>query len=113
MAFLIVGGITVSVAASDAPSREKKYARDEARAVDNSLLVCETGDDKNEWRFKTTLMTRTNADLLEVAINAIPVTCSGDVLGGSGSYLGTVIDFIPSPVPGDHRISIDFTLKQF
>lgn len=111
MAFLIVGGITVSVAASSVSSREKKYFQDLTDAFDGSALLTRRAT-KRTWRVRTILMARASADSLETAIETVPVTCSGDLLGASISCIGTVVEWDGSAIAGDHKVSLDFTLRE-
>ena len=112
MSFLVVGTETVSVKATETPARERVYNRDENRAFDNTLLVTTTGTTKSEWRARTVPMVRADADTLVTQIETIPVTCSGDLLGGSVSCVGKVVAFDPVAVNGDHYVEVEFLLRQ-
>lgn len=112
MAFLVVGSETVGASVNNAGGRTKEYSRDINRAVDNSLLVTTTGTTKREWSLSTIPMTPANAATLETQIETVPVTCSGDLLGGSVSCVGTVTDRVPGPIPGDHQVILEFTLRE-
>lgn len=93
MAFLIVGGITVPVAASTTPSRSEDEIGDRARAFDGTMRQTVRAT-KYNYSVQTKPIIKTDADALVTAVKATPpITCSGDLLGASGSYFGQVTDY--------------------
>ena len=84
MAFLVVAGVTVPVALNTT-SGAPVEAGERVRAWDNSMLST-VRDFKDEWQVTTALMLRADADTLKAALQGTPpLTCSGDLLGGSVS----------------------------
>lgn len=84
MPALVVGGVTVRGVVS-AP-RNVVEAIDRERAIDNSLLATQLGTSKSEWAFSVTNRSAADYAALLAALAATPpITCSGDLLGGSFS----------------------------
>jgi hypothetical protein len=108
--FLVVNSTVVKVAV-DSGSRDKLYIQDSVDAFDGSALLTRRGT-KRTWHVSTTLLSRSDADSLETDIETVPVTCSGDLLGGSVDCIGTVNGWTPSAIAGDHRVKLDFTLRE-
>lgn len=107
MAFLIVAGITVSVASK---SKDIVDNLDDARAFDNTARASYSPTRKNNYQVTTTLMTRASADTLIAAMPAATaVTCSGDMLA-TGSYFARVTGESAVMVPGVENVAVSFTL---
>lgn len=111
MADLVVGGVTVAVARDGADNDRVEFGGDRARMEDGSLRTSVKGR-KMEWHFRTASpLSGTDAGTLITAIEgAPPVTCSGDILGASGSYAGQVHKKTPVSVLGTVKYYVQFSL---
>jgi hypothetical protein len=114
MPFLVVGGITVPVAADGGVGHEvEEIGGEVTRAFDGTAQIARRGV-KHRYSVSTAPLSRTAADALRtVLVGAQPVTCSGDLPGASGSYITQVRGYRPVPVAGgDTRYSVEFSLIQ-
>lgn len=91
MADVTVAGTDATVFHDGHDHDYEDYGGDLARMEDGSLRDSRKGR-KNVWRLVTgTLLSAANAATLETAITgAPPLTCSGDVLGGTFSCVGVL-----------------------
>jgi hypothetical protein len=112
MAFLIVNGQTVPVAV-DGASMEQELIGDRARAFDGTMRSTRRAT-KRRWKVKTTPMTSAEATLLTTSLlNTPPVTCSGDLLGGSVPCDPEITSVVFSPAPGGvPRRAVEFVLHE-
>lgn len=111
MALLVVGGITVPIAISSTPSRTDEELGDRDRAFDGTMRETIIAT-KHNYTFETTRMVRADADALVAALKATPpVTCSGDMLGASGSYFAQVTDYRGAK-GSDTRYVVTFMLME-
>lgn len=84
MPALVVGAVTVSGAV--AAPKTVLEAIDRERAVDNSLLATQLGTAKGQWAIQVTNRPLAQLSAILAALAALPpITCSGDILGGSVS----------------------------
>lgn len=82
MAFLIIAGITVTVASPNA-AKEIERVGTSGRSFDGTLRSA-IRSEKRTWTVTTSLMLDADATTLENSFAfASQVTCSGDLLGGS------------------------------
>jgi hypothetical protein len=94
MAFLIVGGVTVPVAVGQAAEGRPQLG-EVVRAFDGSPRSS-VRDALREWEIQTIPVTGSlAATLLAVLEGAHPITCSGDLLGGSVACVPTDISAPP------------------
>lgn len=108
MAFLIVAGITISVAELPKLVRENV---DDAPAFDNTQRASVVGTRKYNYSVTTTLMTRATADTLIAAIPAATsLACSGDGIV-AGNYLARFGGETPVNA-ATPRFAVSFTLQQ-
>lgn len=111
MSFLVVGGITVPIAASSTPSRSDEEIGDRARSFDGTMRQTVIAV-KHNHAGETVPISKTDADALVTALQASPpITCSGDWLGASGSYFGQVTDYHAVKVGSPYYI-VAFTLME-
>lgn len=84
MPALVVGGTTIPRVMS-AP-RTQIEAIDRQRAYDNTMLAVQIGTTKKSWSILASHVTTAQLATIESALaSSPPVTCSGDMLGGSVS----------------------------
>lgn len=110
MSFLVVSGITVSVASA---TRSKELIGDTARAFDGTFRQT-AHDRKRSWQVTTTAMSRTDANALETALESttLPLVCSGDLLGGTVNCYCPVVDSWDAVKVNPHRAVVQFTLLE-
>jgi len=110
MPFLVVGGVTASVA-RESVSRETIEIGDRARAFDGTMRST-IRSRKYRWTARTSPLTQADADTFIAALNgALPVECSGDWTGAVNTHpevLGT--DHIGAG--SSYRIIVAFALNQ-
>lgn len=112
MPFLVVGAVTVPMAASANPTRTDEEIGDRARAFDGTMRQTIRAV-KHNHSGETEPMTKTDADALVAAIQATPpITCSGDWLGASGSYFGLVTGYRGVKTGSGFRIVVGLTLME-
>lgn len=92
MADVVVGSVNVSVLRSSGAGHDyEEFGGDRTRMDDGSQRVTVKGR-KNVWSFVTSRLNASDASTLETAIVAAPpITCSGDLLGGSFSCAGILL----------------------
>lgn len=113
MAFLIVSGITVSVAQNSA-SRSKEVIGDAARAFDGTFRQTVRAR-KRSWKVSTTPIARATADTLEAALESttLPLVCSGDLLGGTVNCFCPAVDSWNAVKQSTtHLAVVEFTLTE-
>ncbi|MBV9772648.1 MAG: hypothetical protein JO040_01780 [Gemmatimonadetes bacterium] len=112
MAFLIVNGQTVPVAV-DGASVDYELIGDRARAFDGTMRSTRRATKRN-WKVKTAPMAVAAADQLTTSLLATPpITCSGDMLGGSVACDAEVTGVTFSPASGGlSRRAVEFTLHE-
>lgn len=114
MSFLIVGGVTVSVAV-DGAKQTAEFLGEKTRMQDGTMrvLVVSSGY-KRQWAITTTPMTDANAATLKAQLNTttFPVACSGDLLGGSVNCIPTLTAYDPVNVRGQLYRRVSFTLDE-
>lgn len=82
MPFLVVNNVTVPVAV-DGASEEIELVGDRARAFDGTLRSTRRAS-KRKWQVKTAPMATADAQALRAVLtNAPPLTCTGDLMGGT------------------------------
>lgn len=107
MPFLVVGSVTVPVPPGGVRKRPIAIGEQD-RAMDGTPLSDVTGH-RDEWTVRTLDMTRANANALEAVLRgAMPVTCSGDLLGGTISCDVVVGETSDAEVG---RFVVEFTLR--
>lgn len=111
MPALVVGAVTVSGAVSAPKTVLEAVDRD--RAVDNSLLATQLGTAKGQWAIQVTNRPAAELSAIIAALLAVPpITCSGDLLGGTVSchpeMHGTEVVLGANP----RRWNLTFTLHQ-
>lgn len=112
MAQLIVGGVTVTLAAGSPPSRVITQIGDFTRAFDGSDRGISVAE-KSTWSCQTIPISQASAETLRAALHAAPpVACSGDVLGGSMNCRGQVTSWQWVTVRGTPLVTVGFTLYQ-
>lgn len=115
MPFLVVGGVTVECAADDPPGLEIVEIGDKARMFTGAGRSTRRAT-KSEFAVTTVPMARADANtLVGILIGTQPVTCSGDLLGASGSYLTAVTKWEAIPVPSaatQHYVVVGFRLEE-
>lgn len=111
MPFLVVAGITVPVASWSKVVVENV---DDARAFNNTARTSVAGTRKYDYPVTTTPgLSKADADALIAAMpQGATITCSGDMLGASGSYKARVTGYEPIIMPGGPRVAVSFTLMQ-
>lgn len=111
MPFLVVAGITVKVASWNKVVVENV---DDARAFNNTARASVAGTRKYDYPVTTTpSLTKAEADTLVAAMpQGATITCSGDMLGASGSYKAKVTGYDPIIMPSGPRVALSFTLMQ-
>lgn len=111
MPFLTVTGQTVPVAVGGA-SEEVELIGDRARAFDGTMRSTRRAT-KRKWQVKTAPMTTADATSLRTKLLATPpLTCSGDLLGGTVSCDAEItgVEFVAAA--GTDRQAIEFTLHE-
>lgn len=111
MPALVVGAVTVSGAI--AAPKTVLEAVDRDRAVDNSLLATLLGTAKGQWAIQVTNRPAAQFSAILAALAAIPpITCSGDLLGGTVSCHAEVhgTDTVLGTNP--RLFNLSFTLHQ-
>lgn len=84
MPALIVGGFTVPGVVS--ANRKIVEAVERERSYNNTMLATQIAADKDQWNINVSHINAADLASLEAALATTPpVTCSGDVLGGSVS----------------------------
>lgn len=112
MSFLVVGGITVPIAASSTPSRSDEEIGDRQRAFDGTMRQTVIAV-KHNHAGETKPLLKVDADALVTALQATPpITCSGDWLGASGSYFAQVTEYRGVKVGSVARVVVAFTLME-
>jgi hypothetical protein len=87
MAFLVVAGITVPVAWPEgAPANEVVEIGDRMRAFDGTMLSSIRARKREQPVITHPMALAARDTLRAVLTGSPPITCSGDLLGGSGSY---------------------------
>lgn len=82
MAGVIVGGITIPIAASGI-SRDRDDLTDRARAFDGTYRASATGTPKRDFHFSTPPILRWLVEGYEMMLKSVvALPCSGDVIGG-------------------------------
>lgn len=110
MAYLVVGGVTVEVAAG-ASSRAVVEIGDRARAFDGTLRST-VRSRKKAWSITTVPMTKANADTLETALNGtLPVAVSGDTTGSVNTH-PVVTGRTDIPTAGGFFVVLSFDLME-
>ena len=110
MAALVVGGITISVAAGSPPSEKRLQIGEVVRSFDGSPRSSVHAV-ATELPIVTTPMLSADANaLLAVLEGAHPITCSGDLLGGSVSCTPTDIQVDWVHLGTARRKSVSFRL---
>lgn len=108
MPYHVVGGVTVSVAAS---SESVEEVGDRGRAFDGTLRSTIRAR-KKEWTISTVPMTQADATTLETALNGtLPVACSGDLTGTVNTHpVITGKEYVM--VSGSYRVVTSYLLKE-
>lgn len=102
MAFLIVGGVTVKVAVGQA-AEDRPQIGEVVIAFDGSPRSSVQGR-RYEWEITTAPITEAEADTLLAALEGShPVTCSGDLIGGTLGCIPTEIKNNPVKISGATR----------
>lgn len=110
MAYLVVGGVTVPVAADSPPTHRLPQIGEVVRAFDGSPRSSVQAE-APEWEIRTAILTDAAANtLLAVLRGAHPITCSGDLLGSSMSCVPTDIQTAPVHTGTTRRRSVSFKL---
>lgn len=112
MAFLVVGGVTVPVA-PDGAQEEVVEIGDRARAFDGDMRGT-VRSRKAVWRITTTPQTTTASDTLKTALitTTLPVTCSGDFIGGTENCVPEYLGRRAVKVGAGHRMVTEFLLHE-
>lgn len=86
MPALVIGSLN-PVPGVVAARRTVVEAVERERAYDNTMLATKIADEKIEIAIEVTHLTAAQVTTLDAALDATPpVTCSGDLLGGSAAY---------------------------
>lgn len=110
MAYLVVGGVTVPVAADSPPAHRLSQIGEVVRAFDGSPRSSVQAESP-EWEIRTAVLTDAEANtLLAVLRGSHPITCSGDLLGSSMSCVPTDIQTAPVHLGTTRRRSVSFRL---
>lgn len=81
---ITIDGLRVKVKADDGAHAGEVMVGDTARAFDGTLLRIDLQIRKQEWPLTTTPLTRAEADALLAKLRlTTPLTCTGDLFGGS------------------------------
>lgn len=100
MAALIVGGVTVPVAADGGVAEARPQIGEVVRSFDGTPRSS-VRDVAREWEIRTVPITTTAAGTLLAALEgAHPISCSGDLLGGSISCTPTEVNVTPQKIKG-------------
>lgn len=112
MPALVIDGLTVAVGAS-APNEGVDDVTDYARMFDRSMRVL-VRTRKRSWEVVTTHLSDADRTALEAKLNAttLPLTCSGDILGGSVDCIPQRRGVTPVWVNGARRSVVAFTLHE-
>lgn len=110
MPFLVVGGVTASVA-RDTAKRETIEIGERARAFDGTMRSTVRAR-KYRWSANTTPLTQADADTFIAALNGgLPVACTGDWTGSVDTHPEvTGLDHVGSG--SSYRIIVSFALNQ-
>lgn len=114
MATLVVGGVTVAVA-RDGAKEQSTPLRDMQRMQDGTLrAVVVGGGTKRSWSITTKIVDSASAATLRTALvtTSLPVSCSGDLLGGSVNCIPTLVSYDPVSVGGVLCRVVVFTLDE-
>lgn len=111
MSALVVGGVTVRVATAEETVAE--VGGESTRMFDGSLRKTLRGT-KREFQITTALMTNSDAATLRTALvtTSLPVSCSGDLLGGTVSCFPDLTSYSPVNLPDGIYRRVSFTLRQ-
>lgn len=100
MPALVVGSVTVPVAAADGVTESRPQIGEVVRAFDGTPRSSVRAKVR-EWDIQTVPMTATAAaSLLTQLEGSHPITCSGDLLGGTLSCTPTEITVTPQKITG-------------
>lgn len=104
-------GMDVNVAWDEAEKDDLEIG-DAARAIDGSYRSTVTLR-KREWKLSTPPMVRADANVLESRLSgAGPLSCSGDLLGGTVSCFPELTGWSAIGVPASHKVRLDFSLHE-
>lgn len=112
MAFLVVGGVTVPVAAGSSPTLKYVQIGEVAPAFDGSPRSSVQSERLEvEGIVTPPMLDAAAATLLAVLRGSHPITCSGDLLGSSMSCVPTDIQTAPVHLsPTVRRRAVSFRL---
>lgn len=112
MAYLVVGGVTVSVQLERV--RRIDVSVGEVRRAYSGAPRSSVSAYKNEWRgIETTWLTRSAADTLRAALKGTPpVTVSGDLTGSISAYIRNIEDVGRSKFAGGEHVRLSFDLLE-
>lgn len=110
MAALVVGGVTVKVAVGGV-SRRRVEIGDRVRAFGGRLRSSIRAR-KWEWAVTTPAVPVAEASTYLTAIETVPVSCSGDALGGTVSCHGTLTGWNDAGLPGGTHVIVSFDLLE-
>lgn len=111
MAALVVGSITVPVAVSGEQTRTPIEVGDRAQAFDGSALTTVRAY-KRLYSFVTRLMPLADAEALDTALQTVPVSCSGDLIGTTANFHGRVTGWRFQGVGTGTRAAVSFELRE-
>lgn len=111
MTMLTVGTFTNVPVANDGAKETPELIRDRQRMQDGSMRVLDVAQKRN-WSITTKTMAESDASDLrdEVTTTSLPVTCSGDLLGGSVACVPELTGYQPVNVSGTLMYKVSFTL---
>jgi hypothetical protein len=113
VATLIVGGVTVPVAAGvEQTEKNEPIGGEIVRMFDGTARSTVRGY-KRIWNFTTRLMLAADAATLKTALltTALPVACSGDITGAVNA-IPRITEYTPVRAHGTVRRRVVFTLTE-
>jgi hypothetical protein len=112
MAFLTIGGTSISVDAKTTPDRKKEEIGDRGRGVDGTMRQTIVAR-KRTWVVNTILMLAADADALEATIEGTqPVNCAGDLINATVSCFVMVSGRKATATRGSHLASLEITMME-
>lgn len=115
MPALVVGGVTVSVAVDGAERLAPEPIGGAPRRMFDGSLRWNHRGFKQGWNITTTPLTSADRTTLEAQLTStsLPVSCSGDILGGAVSCIPEPGSVTPIAVAGGGiRFVVKFTLRE-
>jgi hypothetical protein len=113
MPAVVVGGVTIPIAASAPGHQDMDDGVDRGRAFNNTYRASATGGAARDFRFTTPPLLRSDADIFDIVLRTVAAqTCSGDIIALPTMCCAERTGWTPVTVKGGHRVVIDFTLHE-